>query len=59
MIMKPDPKPQLSRAAIECNILYYRSQCAKHRWLYKEAKQDLKKWEQRLDEISHTDRTGQ
>jgi prefoldin subunit 5 len=47
-----DPKPNLSRAAIEANIEYYKSRCDKYRQGYKEAKQDLKKWEQRLNEIS-------
>lgn len=50
--MKPDPKPNLSRAAIEANIEYYQSICLKYRQGYKEARQDLKKWKERLNEIS-------
>jgi hypothetical protein len=57
--MKPDPKPELSAAAIKSNIEYYKSICNKYREGYKTAKQDLKKWEQRLDEISHRDRIRQ
>jgi hypothetical protein len=50
--MKPDPKPQLSQAAIKSNIEYYKSICDKYRQGYKDAKQELKKWELRLNEIS-------
>ena len=50
--MKPDPKPKLSQAAIKSNIEYYKSRCDKYRQGYKDAKKDLKKWEERLNEIS-------
>ena len=50
--MKPDPKPKLSAAAIKSNIEYYQSICNKYREGYKDAKQELKKWEERLNEIS-------
>ena len=46
-----DPKPQLSAAAIKSNIEYYKSICDKYRQGYKDAKKELTKWEQRLNEI--------
>jgi len=46
-----DPKPTLSKRAIECNIEYYKSICQKYREGYKDAKQELTKWQQRLNEI--------
>jgi hypothetical protein len=49
--MAIDPKPNLSRAAIEANIEYYQSICLKYRQGYKEARQDLKKWKERLNEL--------
>jgi len=49
--MKPDPKPNLSRAAIEANIEYYKSICRKYRTGYRDAKEQLQKWEQRLNEL--------
>ena len=48
-----DPKPQLSAAAVKSNIEYYKSICDKYRQGYKDAKKELNKWTQRLDEI-HT-----
>lgn len=48
-----DPKPNLSRAAILSNIEYYKSICVKYRQGYKDAKQELNKWTQRLNEVSH------
>jgi len=51
--MKPDPKPNLSTAAIKANIEYYSSICRKYRQGYKDAKEQLDKWTQRLNEI-HT-----
>ena len=47
-----DPKPQLGPAAIKSNIEYYKSICDKYRQGYKDAKQELKKWEQRLNDLS-------
>jgi hypothetical protein len=47
-----DPKPQLSRAAIESNIEYYKSICLKYQSGYRDAREQLAKWEQRLNEIS-------
>jgi hypothetical protein len=47
-----DPKPNLSRAAIEANIEYYKSICSKYRTGYRDAKEQLQKWEQRLNEVS-------
>ena len=47
-----DPKPNLSAAAIKSNIEYYKSICYKHREAYKEAKQELTKWEERLNALS-------
>ena len=49
-----DPKPQLSRAAIEANIEYYKSICEKHRLAHLEALEQLIKWETKLNEISNT-----
>jgi transcription elongation GreA/GreB family factor len=48
-----DPKPNLSRAAIEANIEYYKSICAKYQSGYRDAKEQLEKWEQRLNDLSH------
>ncbi|CAB5225995.1 hypothetical protein UFOVP758_40 [uncultured Caudovirales phage] len=48
-----DPKPNLSRAAILSNIEYYKSICAKYREGYKEAKQQMAKWEEQLNALSH------
>lgn len=50
--MKIDPKPNLSARAIESNIEYYKSICLKYRAGYKDAKRELLKWTQRLNEIS-------
>ena len=47
-----DPKPQLSAAAISSNIEYYRSICHKYREGYKDAKKELDKWEQALENLS-------
>ena len=52
--MKIDPKPNLSARAIASNIEYYRSICHKYRAGYKDAKKELDKWTQRLNEISNT-----
>jgi hypothetical protein len=46
-----DPKPKLSRAAIEANIEYYKSICLKYQTGYRDAKEQLEKWKQRLNEI--------
>ena len=46
-----DPKPNLSRAAIKSNIDYYKSICAKYETGYRDAKEQLEKWTQRLNEI--------
>ena len=48
-----DPKPQLSRAAIESNIEYYKSICSKYETGFRDAKEQLERWEQRLHDISH------
>jgi len=47
-----DPKPRLSARAIESNIEYYKSICQKYREGYLDAKHELTKWQQRLNEIS-------
>lgn len=47
-----DPKPQLSAAAINSNIQYYKSICSKYRAGYKDAKQQLTKWELALENLS-------
>ena len=46
-----DPKPQLSAAAIKSNIEYYKSICLKYRQGYKDARRELNKWTERLNEI--------
>jgi len=46
-----DPKPNLSAAAIKSNIEYYKNICDKYRLGYKDAKKELNKWKQRLNEI--------
>jgi len=46
-----DPKPQFSQAAILSNIEYYKSICDKYRQGYKEAKRELTKWEQQLNDL--------
>ena len=48
-----DPKPNLSRAAIESNIEYYKSICSKYQTGYRDALEQLERWKQRLNEISH------
>ena len=52
--MRIDPKPRLSARAIESNIEYYKNICSKYRAGYKDAKRELDKWTQRLNEISNT-----
>jgi hypothetical protein len=47
-----DPKPRLSAAAISSNIEYYKSICSKYRAGYKDAKQQLNRWEQALENLS-------
>lgn len=49
-----DPKPTLSKAAIEANITYYHSQCEKYRLAHADALEQLIKWETKLNEISNT-----
>lgn len=51
--MAIDPKPNLSAAAIKSNIEYYKSICLKYRQGYKTAKQEQKKWEEKLNALSH------
>jgi hypothetical protein len=46
-----DPKPELSRAAIEANCEYYRSQCEQLRLAHQRALEELIKWETKLNEI--------
>ena len=50
--MKIDPKPNLSARTIESNIEYYKSICAKYREGYLDAKKELDKWEQALENLS-------
>ena len=50
--MMTDPKPQLGAAAIKSNIEYYKNICDKYRQGYKDAKRELNKWEQRLNDLS-------
>ena len=47
-----DPKPQLGRAAIECNIAYWQSICEKYRLAHQDALKELIKWEEQLNDLS-------
>lgn len=48
-----DPKPQLGRAAIECNIAYWHTICEKYREAHADALKELIKWEQQLHDLPH------
>lgn len=50
--MKTDPKPTLSRAAIECNIEYYQAKIRQARQDYRQAKRELKSWQQKKEQIN-------
>ena len=47
-----DPKPRLSAAAISSNIEYYKNICSKYREGYTDAKHELTRWEQALENLS-------
>lgn len=55
--MKPDPKPNLSRAAILANLEYYGAQSRKAAALYRQSLEDETYWLTQLrklnDDISH------
>jgi hypothetical protein len=51
-IKMTDPKPQLGRAAIECNIAYWQSICEKYRLAHQDALKELIKWEEQLNDLS-------
>lgn len=56
--MKTDPKPNLSRAAIEANISYYQAQGAKHSEQYRMALEQETYWMRELVNLANQERSN-
>jgi tRNA(His) 5'-end guanylyltransferase len=54
-----DPKPNLSLAAIQCNLDYYRSLSAKASEAYRESLAEETYWLIKLRELEHEQRKDQ
>jgi hypothetical protein len=53
-----DPKPNLSRAAIEANIEYYQAQGAKHAEQYRWALEQETHWMRELVKLANQERSN-